>query len=49
MSERTVDADQVRVEHLAEVDARAHWLYLVGVMAGGTLLMLAIIAILGAR
>jgi len=47
-SERTVAIDQVRQEHLAEVDEGHHWAYLVGVIVFGTLLMLALIAWLGA-
>jgi hypothetical protein len=47
-SERTVDIDQVRQEHLAEVDEAVHWAYLVGVLAFGTILMLVMIAWLGA-
>jgi hypothetical protein len=46
MSERDVTADQVREEHLSGVDARAHWAYLVVVLAGGMVVMLALIAIL---
>ncbi len=47
MSEKTIDEEQVRQEHLAEVDAGRHWLYLVAVLLGGTLLMLGVIAWLG--
>jgi hypothetical protein len=46
-SDMTVDVDRVRKEHLAEVDQRAHWLYLIGVLAIGTLAMLLMIAWLG--
>jgi hypothetical protein len=46
-SEQTVDVERVRKEHLAEVDQRAHWAYLIGVLAIGTLAMLLIIALLG--
>jgi hypothetical protein len=48
MSEKTIDQDTVRQEHLAEVHEPAHWAYLFGVMLGTTLLMLAFIAWLGA-
>jgi hypothetical protein len=48
MSERTIDADKVREEHLAEVNPSLHWAYLIGVLAGSTLVMLVVIAILGA-
>ena len=44
MSEKTIDEEQVRGEHLAEVNEPAHWAYLAGVMSAGTLLMLAFIA-----
>jgi hypothetical protein len=47
MSERTVDLEQVWREHLQEVNQPAHWAYLVGALAGGTVLMLLLIAILG--
>jgi hypothetical protein len=46
-SETTIDVDRVRKEHLAEVDQRVHWLYLIGVLAIGTLAMLLMIAWLG--
>ena len=48
MSERNVDEDQVRTEHLAEVSPAAQWAYLFGVLLGGILLMIALIAMLGA-
>ena len=44
MSERTIDEDGVRQEHLAEVHQGAHWAYLLGVLVGGGLLMLLLIA-----
>ena len=47
MSERDVSEDQVRAEHLAEVDQRHQWAYLIAVIAGGLTLMLALIAALG--
>ena len=48
MSEREIDEEQVRAEHLAEVDERVQWTYLVGVLGGGTILMILFIAVLGA-
>ena len=47
MSERDVTAEQVRDEHLRDVDERAHWLFLVAVLVGGVALMLGFIALLG--
>jgi hypothetical protein len=38
----------VEREHRAEVDVRAHWLYLLGVLGIGTVAMLLFIAWLGA-
>jgi hypothetical protein len=46
-SELTIDVERVRKEHLAEVDQLAHWLYLISVLAIGTLAMLLMIAWLG--
>ena len=40
--------DRVRAEHIKEVNVPAHWTYLFGVLLGGALLMLALIAVLGA-
>ena len=48
MSEREISADQVKREHLAEVDVRAHWLYLVSAIVGGTVAMILLIALLDA-
>jgi hypothetical protein len=48
MSERDLDQDQVRTEHLAEVDQRVQWAYLVTVLVGGTVAMILFIALLGA-
>ena len=48
MNERTVTEEQVQEEHLAEVSAAAHWAYLIGVLVVGFLLMVGLIAILGA-
>src|SRR5687768_3595644 len=47
MSEKSVDHETVEAEHLQEVDVPAHWAYLLGVLAGGTVLMLGLIALLG--
>ena len=47
MSEKDLSAEDVRAEHLGEVDQRAHWLFLVAVLVGSTLLMLGFIALLG--
>jgi len=47
MSERNLSEEDVRQEHLAEVNQRAHWLFLFAVLGGGTLLMLGLIALLG--
>ena len=47
MSERTIEREKVREEHLAEVNPPAHWAYLVGVLAIATLAMLLMIAWLG--
>ena len=46
MSERNVDKHQVRDEHLAEVNSGAQWAYLLGVLVGGFLLMVALLAML---
>ena len=40
--------DRVREEHLNAVNVGAHWGYLLAVLIGGFLLMVALIAILGA-
>ena len=48
MTEKTIDQAAVRQEHLAEVHQPAHWAYLLGVMLGTTVVMLAFIAWLGA-
>jgi hypothetical protein len=44
--ERTVSAEQIRAEHLADVRVGVQWAYLVGVLGFGTLAMLILIAIL---
>ena len=48
MSEIDLTEDDVREEHLAEVNQSAQWLYLFGVVGGGLVLMVAFIALLGA-
>ena len=40
--------DAVREEHLNEVHVEAHWAYLFAVLIGGFLLMVGLIAALGA-
>jgi hypothetical protein len=46
--ERKVTEDDVRNEHAREVHIGRHWAYLAAVLAGGVLLMIALIAALGA-
>jgi hypothetical protein len=48
MSELKMSEDAVRDEHLAEVNVGAHWAYLFAVMIGAFLLMVGLIALLGA-
>jgi hypothetical protein len=48
MSERDLTEDQVRAEHVEAVNEPRQWAYLIGVLAGGLVLMLAFIAVLGA-
>jgi hypothetical protein len=47
MSERKVTEDDVRNEHLEEVNVAAHWAYLASVLLGAALLMVGLIALLG--
>ena len=47
MSERDLDQDQVRAEHLADVDVPVQWMYLATVLLGGTVAMILFIALLG--
>ena len=47
MSEKSITEEQVRDEHLHAVSVPAHWAYLVGVIGGSLVLMLALIAFLG--
>ena len=44
--ETTLTEDDVRVEHLTEVNEPAHWAYLFAVLIGGTVLMILLIALL---
>lgn len=44
--ERTLTEDQVRQEHVASVNQPAHWVYLFSVLIGGTILMVAFIALI---
>jgi hypothetical protein len=48
VKEREITEDQVRREHLAEVHQPTQWLYLLGVLVGGSMLMVALIAVLDA-
>ena len=47
MSDREIDEERVRDEHLQQVNPAAHWVYLFGVVGGGLVAMLALIAWLG--
>lgn len=47
MSERTIDEEQVRREHLQEANPGMHWLYLVAVVLGSFILLVGLIALLG--
>jgi hypothetical protein len=46
-NEAEMTEEQVRKEHLESVNERAHWAYLFGVLIGGFLLMVLLIAIIG--
>jgi hypothetical protein len=48
VSDEKITEVRVRNEHLAEVNATAHWVYLFGVMLGGLALMVVLMALLGA-
>jgi hypothetical protein len=48
VNEKTVTEVRVRNEHQKEVNVPAHWAYLLGVIGGALVLMLALIAVLGA-
>jgi hypothetical protein len=45
--ETKLTEDDVRSEHHRSAKPAAHWLYLLGVLGGGLLLMFALIAYLG--
>jgi hypothetical protein len=45
-NEKTLSEDDVRAQHLAEVNQAAQWAYLLTVLIGGTLLMVVLIAAL---
>jgi hypothetical protein len=47
VSEKTIDQEAVRQEHLADVDQARQWAILGGVFGFSTLLMLGLIALLG--
>lgn len=44
--EKTLTEEDVRAEHLNEVDEPAHWAYLFAVLIGGTVLMVLYIAVM---
>jgi hypothetical protein len=46
MNESQVDKEQVRREHLAAIDQRAHWAFLITVLGGGFVVMLLLMAAL---
>ena len=46
--ELKITEEDVREEHLRSVNVPAHWLYMVGVVGGAFLLMIALMAVLGA-
>jgi hypothetical protein len=48
MKERDIKAEDVRHEHMDDVDTRAHVVYLVSVLAGGFLVMLGLLVLLDA-
>ena len=43
----TITDEQVRDEHLRAVNVPAHWVYLFGVIGGGLVVMVGLIAVLG--
>jgi hypothetical protein len=47
VKETTITQEQVRKEHMREVNQLAHWAYLLGVIAISFLLMLGLMAVLG--
>jgi hypothetical protein len=46
-ADRDVDEERVRREHREQVHIGAHWAYLIGVLVGGSVVMLLLIAWLG--
>ena len=46
--EQTISEEEVRKEHLKALNVPGHWAYLFGVMGGGLVVMLALMALLGA-
>jgi hypothetical protein len=46
MSERDIDAEEVRREHMDEVNATAHAAYLLLVLGGATTLMMLLLVLL---
>jgi hypothetical protein len=47
MSEKTITEEQVREEHLKEVNQPLHWVFLGAVVFGSLLFMILLIAVLG--
>jgi hypothetical protein len=47
MKEATITEEQVRTEHMREVNQAAHWAYVLGVIATSFALMLGLMAVLG--
>ena len=47
MSENTITSEQVREEHLKEVNQPLHWVYLGSILLGSLVLMVILIALLG--
>jgi hypothetical protein len=47
MKEANIDEEQVRKEHMREVNQPAHWIYLLGVILVGFFLMIGLISVLG--
>ena len=44
--EKTLDENDVRGEHMSEVNVPAQWAYLLAVLIGGTILMIVLIALM---
>jgi hypothetical protein len=49
MSDEKITEVKVRNEHLREVNPSAHWAYLFGVLIGALVLMVLLMAVLGAE